>query len=205
MRRTVGGTLLFACFLASAAAVADPAEIPDAGTDAGCRAVGTADNADTARKLLENVEARASEADWDDPRNTEDAAKELSLVRSGELAIRVLPCCYASLTPTGRRAAELLIARLRPRLEDWKTKLTTEATCRASDGCIGEWVCLAIDDKRQAQKDMARERSNPSGVVDLRVLHELGERIQSDDQEIARRKGWFQQWRQKPFTERICH
>ena len=108
-------------------------------------------------------------------------------------------CLEPLLPPADRASVEATVRNALAWVDEWDPKLQTEAACRKSDSCLGNGVCLAIADKADAQKEMKRERANPSGVVDLVRLHDLGERMQADDEEIARRKGWYQQWRSKVF------
>jgi len=46
-------------------------------------------------------------------------------------------------------------------------------------------ICKTSADLKLAQADLQRERSNPAGVVDLVVLHDDGQAIQSDRAVIA--------------------
>ncbi|MBX3203343.1 MAG: hypothetical protein KF850_39720 [Labilithrix sp.] len=59
-------------------------------------------------------------------------------------------------------------------------------------------------DKKEAQQQIAAERANPSGVVGLRTLHDLGERVQYDDASIGSLKRDYQSLAKKPFTEAAC-
>jgi hypothetical protein len=76
-----------------------------------------------------------------------------------------------------------------------------EKACRASPKCLADRqaakeeqafftgivqpMCVADQDREIARADLARERSNPSGVVDLRRMHLDGASIQSDERTLA--------------------
>jgi hypothetical protein len=60
--------------------------------------------------------------------------------------------------------------------------------------------CLARTDLTVAQADLAREKSNPSGVVDLRRMHGLGERIQADQAMI----GSYRTTLKAVFPDTVC-
>jgi hypothetical protein len=83
--------------------------------------------------------------------------------------------------------------------ERWAMKtegdMDSEMKCRASVVCEAERIagplCDAIQDRDDAQRQMAAERRNPSGVVNLATLHDLGERIQIDDATIGNLKARY--------------
>jgi hypothetical protein len=67
-------------------------------------------------------------------------------------------------------------------------------------------LCKATINVQQAQADIAREKANPAGVVDLSELHDLGERVQENQDWIKRlspsyaatRHHAFRGWRSEP-------
>lgn len=83
-----------------------------------------------------------------------------------------------------------------------------EKTCRVAPACMGARVaaplCAAIVGRRGALQDIARERANPAGVVNLSVLHDLGQQIQDDDATIADLKAKYTATTHKPFSEASC-
>jgi hypothetical protein len=101
---------------------------------------------------------------------------------------------------------------LDPCVEKWVTDtgsaIDEEIKCRASDECrarrIAASICATIADKREAQQQMATERRNPGGVVDLQVLHDLGERIQIDDGNITKLRADYAGLAKKTFSEALC-
>jgi hypothetical protein len=89
------------------------------------------------------------------------------------------------------------------------TKLIAdEKSCRVTPACIGPRIaaeiCAGIQDRRNVQKQINDEKANPGGVVDLVLLHTLGERAQSDDAVIASDKVQYAKVVHKPFGEALC-
>ena len=72
-------------------------------------------------------------------------------------------------------------------------RIAEEVACRASQKCttarnakaIAERLCAARERRAEALAGIAHERANPSGVVDLAILHALGVDVQDADEEIA--------------------
>jgi hypothetical protein len=87
-------------------------------------------------------------------------------------------------------------AQLEDHVNAWASALETaigeELKCRASVECMAVrvWsqICATMADRREAQQQIATERSNPGGAVNLVTLHDLGERIQIDNGNIANLK-----------------
>jgi hypothetical protein len=65
-------------------------------------------------------------------------------------------------------------------------------------------LCEAIRDRKSAVDGMATEKRNPSGYVDVRLLHDLGQRVQDDDATIAELKADYAKLAHKPFSEASC-
>ena len=65
-------------------------------------------------------------------------------------------------------------------------------------------ICETLGDRRSMVRQLAVERSNPAGVVDLRLLHNLGERIQADDRLLAEHRAEYVAIMHKPFDESSC-
>lgn len=69
----------------------------------------------------------------------------------------------------------------------------TEAACRRSQPCLtGRWavtaraqLCVDLASRASAMRDIAAEKANPTGVVDLSRLHSLGQFVQDVDARIA--------------------
>ena len=99
--------------------------------------------------------------------------------------------------------------------EQWAAALDAEIdatqTCIDTAGCMEKrkadeiaekraQVCSAIAMRAQALKDIATEKANPGGVVDLKLLHSIGEQVQALDAiEIPGRKAAYQAVAKKPF------
>jgi len=68
-----------------------------------------------------------------------------------------------------------------------------------------EWqLCNFVAQRQQAQNEIQTEKQNPSGVVDLKVLHDAGSVIQQADQAIVTLKARFLQERGRAFVARDC-
>jgi hypothetical protein len=83
-----------------------------------------------------------------------------------------------------------------------------EDACQASAACMGARaavpVCNAIRDRRTYVNEIAQERRNPGGVVDLNALHDLGQRIQDIDAGLPGLKADYKAAAHKPFGEALC-
>lgn len=92
--------------------------------------------------------------------------------------------------------------------DETEKAIQEEISCRASDECrarrIANQVCATMADKKEAQQQIATEKRNPGGVVSLRTLHDLGERVQYDDATIANLKTDYRSLAKKPFSEAAC-
>ena len=86
--------------------------------------------------------------------------------------------------------------------------VSEEEACRASVECMtaraAAPICDAIERRRQWMQDMAKERRNPSGYVNPKYLHELGQSIQDEDAKVAELKPQFAAAAKKPFAESMC-
>lgn len=98
--------------------------------------------------------------------------------------------------------------RTQKHLDNALARIQTERACRASEECMAKRyaapICDAIDAKRWAAKEMARERANPSGTVNLRALNDLGRQMQDADDIIADAKAEYARKTKTPFSERLC-
>jgi len=81
---------------------------------------------------------------------------------------------------------------------------------QAPETRIAWWVdaldrmCGATADRADAAAQIAAERSNAGGVVDLRRLHEAGERVRLDDAMIADVTRRYRQATGKAFPSAVC-
>ena len=108
------------------------------------------------------------------------------------------------------------------RLEKLEKAVADEESCRSSEPCLdvraADPTCKAmhareywLDVRAAAQQTIARERTNPSGVVDLQALHQAGEQVQTANaalpqsvSAIAQGKAAFKAARHKTFSEKLC-
>lgn len=102
------------------------------------------------------------------------------------------------------------------RVEKWASRveelLADESKCRASPECMakrvidgtGPEMCPIIADRNEALRQIAAERANPAGVVNLATLHDLGERVQIDNSNIAKLKAEYARAAKRPFNEGSC-
>lgn len=117
-------------------------------------------------------------------------------------------------------ASETNIEQQYAAAEAWAAALDAEIdrtqTCVMTTGCMAaraaadakealEPVCEMIAQRAKDVRDIARERSNPGGVVDLKLLHRIGEEIQwIDNEELPARKARYAAAAHKPFTAGLC-
>jgi hypothetical protein len=68
-----------------------------------------------------------------------------------------------------------------------------------------EWqTCRAVYEVEGLKRRIVAEKANPSGVVDLRVLHDLGEDLQAAEPVAAEEKRQFRKERGRDFTTKDC-
>jgi hypothetical protein len=92
------------------------------------------------------------------------------------------------------------------------TLRTNEAECRKSKKCIerrqniraGENICTNVANIRLAQDQMRAERANPSGVVNLAVLHDAGEMMQMSKAQLREEKAEFRKKYGREFPDSVC-
>lgn len=101
------------------------------------------------------------------------------------------------LTPAEVQTAKALEARATKWADETDKTLTAEKQAR-EDVIVP--LCEAIWIRDQAKAFIAHERANPSGVVDLRALHQAGEHIQQAEAQIAALKPPYQSFRKHAFT-----
>jgi hypothetical protein len=104
------------------------------------------------------------------------------------------------------------LAQVRTDVDAWAAKVEQEVAkeraCRADGECMAvrasKPLCEALRDKRGHQEDLAKERANPAGVVNLTYLHDLGQAIQDADERIAQARRDYAKATKKPFSEARC-
>lgn len=65
-------------------------------------------------------------------------------------------------------------------------------------------LCEATAARIDLKAQIAREKANPSGVVDLRRLHDLGERLQSAEDALRDSGAAYSKGVGKPFSADVC-
>lgn len=104
------------------------------------------------------------------------------------------------------------LAELSAEVDAWASLLQAaverERACRADAECMAnraaQPLCEALESKRAHQEDLAHERANPAGVVNLRFLHETGQALQDDEARIKRARADYTTMTRKPFNEARC-
>lgn len=166
------------------------------------------------RHYLEAIQSRRDDfvrsakyaVDWriDRPLNlpvADDPAAALKDIEPTLATAEGMRCYDAAAADAAKQAAEAWADATRK-------AVAAEQACRASPICMGgraaEPLCEVIRDRREAVRAMATERSNPSGVVDLRNLHDLGAQIQRNDQQIVEMKAEYARVAKRAFSEALC-
>ena len=81
-----------------------------------------------------------------------------------------------------------IVGEMVPFIHDQATKDRAIRAVRARSCAV-----VAMDNQMAAQitKLIAKERSTPSGVVDLVQLHSMGDALQADRDDAAAEKAWY--------------
>jgi hypothetical protein len=141
------------------------------------------------------TQATPSLADMVDPSAARaDIAKAQSLVAS-------LKCYNAG-----------AFAEMQPDVDSWaaarEKAVSDEVTCRTTPACMGDRIaaplCQAVANRQAALRDIAHERANPGGVVNLATLHDLGQTVQDNEATIADLKTKYAGVTHKPFNTATC-
>jgi hypothetical protein len=139
------------------------------------------------------------------PRGYQGAGDGIEALTDAELDA-LIPTARAALQRENEIAVDLGQASLpTDKAEQAITELqgfqTKERACRADKKCMAARaakkaeeqfyanvvapMCMADKEREQAQADIANERANPSGVVDMNVLHEAGAAVQASQKTIT--------------------
>lgn len=160
----------------------------------------------------------AREATWSDPL-TLRAKANLATVKATPSGLQrgaaIIRCDAAALEEPDDRKTMLTFADDADNYaRELGAAVTNEEECRTSDRCMGDRVCETIGGKQQAEawrklslQGIAQEKANPSGVVNLVRLHDLGQDVQNAEAQmraadvaIVASKAQFAAARHKPFT-----
>ncbi len=166
----------------------------DAGADAGpCASTPTHDAALELRAIAEKLMKLAS-----GPNNESET---LASFRESTSNVRKIAtktrCAYSQFSASERAAAEAFVARAEKWADASDVRLDAEDAARTGvivPLCQATWI---LDG---AKADIAREKSNPSGVHDLRVLHSAGQAAQYAQDQIDALKPRYVAHRKHPFT-----
>lgn len=124
--------------------------------------------------------------------------------RRGINWIASLSCDAKALPDDERRAAAKEALEALESAKRVVAALKVEDACEATDACMATRVCEAIAARADVDAQIRRERANPGGVVNLKLLHDLGEQAQATDDVIAARKKRFAAARKKAFAAAMC-
>lgn len=158
---------------------------------------------DAERDELKTIQGKL--ASWQ-PRGYEGAGEGLEALSDADLDT-VLPGLRAAMQRVNAIAIDVKGQAFAPADQIEQTVAETqgfldrERACRANKKCMAvratrkaeeqffasvvSPMCEADKLREQARADMARERANPSGFVDARLLHDDGEQIQASEKAIA--------------------
>lgn len=182
-------------------------------------AVANADGvcSDSARRdLVAKVNASSAAMADLDITTEEDLAAGERVAKSLHAASATLTSCWGPGAAVPDADAIRAAKDAQDAADTLESQVTHERDCRASDECMAGRVCDALFTKSQADaqvqglKDqIATEKSNPAGVVDLVLLHNLGNGLRQAQGEasaaaadVARARAQFATYRHK--APRTC-
>jgi hypothetical protein len=101
------------------------------------------------------------------------------------------------------------IHRVIARTHEIEALIEADKICRTSQACLDlRWAkkteaiaCTTIASRKLAAQQMALEKANPSGVVDLRRLHDLGQAIQDMDAQLVTLRANYKAALHRPLPE----
>jgi hypothetical protein len=114
----------------------------------------------------------------------DDEEAHAKVLLADETQCRATPSCSAA------RAAERAAAEA-ARVAARKAQAAQEA---------GNAVCYDLSEIQDEKTRIANERTNPSGVMDLQVMHDAGDRLRTDQENLARDKAAYLKATGKPFN-----
>ncbi len=89
-----------------------------------------------------------------------------------------------------------------------ETSIADEKACMAKPQCLADRLlpslCETIGMKREALAGIAREKRNPSGFVDMRLLRDLGEDVQNDEDRLRELRARYLKVAHKAFNDERC-
>jgi hypothetical protein len=127
--------------------------------------------------------------------------QDLAIVKSGPESARssaqTLKCDEPALSPKEQRSAQDFEARAVKWAVDMDARFAAEDEAR-SDIIIP--LCTAVWTVTQMREWIAKEKSNPAGVVDLQKLHDWGATMQESQAEIDALKPRYVSFRRRAFA-----
>jgi hypothetical protein len=134
-----------------------------------------------------------------------DARKSIDEAKS---KLRGIRCCETSPPGYPLTSDDPGGPALEGRVNGWASALESaiaeELKCRTSVECmagrVASQICATMADRQEAQRQIAAEKKNAGGGVNLVTLHDLGERIQIDSDNIGNLKTQYASMVHRPFN-----
>ena len=127
--------------------------------------------------------------------------QDLATVKSGpesaRTSVRVLKCDEPGLSPKEQREAQDFEARAGKWADDMDARFAAEDQARAD---VIVPLCTAVWTVAMMREWIAKEKSNPGGVVDLQKLHDWGQTLQESQAEIDSLKPRYIAFRHHAFA-----
>jgi hypothetical protein len=102
----------------------------------------------------------------------------------------------------------LVLERLEQVAKQIELLRAAEVACRKNQLCFAKRyaspICELLDERDLLQMSIKEERANPSGVVDLAKLHELGAALQSTNVQLKVAQSAYSKRARKQFPRAIC-
>jgi hypothetical protein len=179
------------------------AQAPSASAAAAPACVPNREHAKQAEEILGHYIEYVATAELERLDQADDIAGLRETHRRGVNWISSLLCDSKALDGSDRSAAISFAQSALDAAQRVEAALKVETECESTDKCMGGRVCEAVAHRDELRRQIAQERANPGGVVNLKLLHDLGEGVQGDEQLIAARKKRFLAARKKAFAQ-VC-
>jgi hypothetical protein len=133
-----------------------------------------------------------------------DLNVETGVIKSLRDGVTKMKAHLDTLTPDDQHLAQAYAARV----EQWTGREETAVAAEAAGRPIVTSLCDATNNLASLKADLARERANPSGVVNLSELNRIGSLIQVVDEQIKGLTPGYVAFRHHAFTgwqsEAVC-
>jgi len=127
----------------------------------------------------------------------QDLDAETGAVTTLRDTVAKLQAHESTLSPADQKAAKVYEARVLAWAANEDTVLATEETGRSD---IAVPLCDAVNSLAELKAELAREKANPSGVVDLNELHRIGGEMQVVQDRIKELSPPYIAFRHHAFT-----